>query len=95
MKDESFVEMWYNEVKDYDFETNTCSAECGHYTQVVWATTEYLGCGERYCPSLGGYLVVCNYAPAGNFPTQPYKNCQPCSRCPDGYKCSDRLCQPP
>ncbi|XP_022336357.1 glioma pathogenesis-related protein 1-like [Crassostrea virginica] len=94
-KADSYVQMWFDEVKDYVFETNTCSAVCGHYTQVVWATTEYVGCGKTYCSNLGGFLVVCNYAPAGNYPTQPYRNCQPCSRCPEGYTCSDRLCRPP
>ncbi|XP_052703442.1 uncharacterized protein LOC128179829 [Crassostrea angulata] len=94
-KADSYVQMWYAEVKDYTFETNGCSAECSHYTQVVWATTEYIGCGKTYCANLNGFLVVCNYAPAGNYPTQPYRNCQPCSRCPEGYSCSDRLCRPP
>ena len=29
-------EGWYNEISDYDFESNTCraGAVCGHYTQV-------------------------------------------------------------
>ena len=31
-----FVNLWYDEVKDYTFETNSCkdNAVCGHYTQV-------------------------------------------------------------
>lgn len=33
-KADSYVQMWYAEVKDYTFETNGCSAECSHYTQV-------------------------------------------------------------
>ena len=28
------VASWYNEVKDYDYDRNECSAVCGHYTQV-------------------------------------------------------------
>ena len=49
----------------------------GHYTQLVWAHTEEVGCGLVYYRSncLGQYqedkyfqtLVVCNYAIAGNF----------------------------
>lgn len=33
-KADSYVQMWYAEVKDYNFETNGCSAECSHHTQV-------------------------------------------------------------
>ena len=34
------VQDWYNEVDDYDYETNSCAenAVCGHYTQVLQAT---------------------------------------------------------
>ena len=49
----------------------------GHYTQMVWATTEEIGCGQVYYQSncRGQYqedefyetLVVCNYAKAGNY----------------------------
>lgn len=28
------VELWYNEVRDYNYDTGACSAVCGHYTQV-------------------------------------------------------------
>ena len=27
---------WANEDVDYNFESNTCNAVCGHYTQIVW-----------------------------------------------------------
>ena len=40
----------------------------GHYTQVVWADTEELGCGMVYYKSNTDYetLTVCNYAMGGN-----------------------------
>ena len=38
---------------------------CGHYTQVVWANTLSVGCGVAVCPT--GTIVVCNYAPPGNY----------------------------
>ena len=40
----------------------------GHYTQVVWAETESLGCGLAYYSKDAGYegLLVCNYKDAGN-----------------------------
>ena len=28
------VEAWNNEVADYNYEGNSCTAVCGHYTQV-------------------------------------------------------------
>ncbi len=28
------IQAWYDEVADYSYVTNTCSAVCGHYTQV-------------------------------------------------------------
>ena len=30
-----FVQSWYNEVDDYDFDSNSCNRVCGHYTQVT------------------------------------------------------------
>ena len=41
---EDAVKSWADEVKDYDYENNKCSKVCGHYTQIVWATTEAVGC---------------------------------------------------
>lgn len=65
------VDMWASELADYDYETNTCSAVCGHYTQIVWATSRRLGCGMTTCDS--GTLVYCNYDPPGNWIGQsPY-----------------------
>ena len=28
------IQAWYNEVGNYDYDTNSCSGVCGHYTQV-------------------------------------------------------------
>ena len=43
------------------------SESTGHFTQMVWAGTQALGCGSAQC-SIGGaqgHLFVCNYSPAG------------------------------
>ena len=66
---------WAAEAFDYDYSTNTCSTVCGHYTQIVWRSTEFFGCGIENCtvnsPFGPGFpnwtFVVCNYAPPGNF----------------------------
>ncbi|XP_039354659.1 glioma pathogenesis-related protein 1-like [Mauremys reevesii] len=95
------IRNWYNEVTDYNFETRYCTRMCGHYTQVVWATSYKVGCAVQFCPSVTGFKgltngahFVCNYAPAGNYPTQPYKTGAACSDC-NGEKCVDKLCENP
>ncbi len=73
--------LWAGEAADYDYATNGCSGVCGHYTQIVWRSTDFLGCGIKNCtvntPFGPGFpnwtLVVCNYQPPGNFVGQrPY-----------------------
>lgn len=58
------VDMWYDEVKLYDFNNQGFSMNTGHFTQVVWKGSKNLGCGFA-CGS--GCVVTCNYYPAGNY----------------------------
>jgi hypothetical protein len=42
-----------------------------HYTQLVWAETNKVGCGWSWCPSvallgMSGEFLVCKYSPGGN-----------------------------
>ena len=37
----------------------------GHYTQMVWRKTRFLGCARIECN--GNMIVVCNYDPPGNY----------------------------
>uniref|UniRef100_G1KH00 SCP domain-containing protein n=1 Tax=Anolis carolinensis TaxID=28377 RepID=G1KH00_ANOCA len=91
---------WYNEVNDYTFESNSCTKVCGHYTQIVWATSYKVGCAVQFCQRVtntgitNGAHFVCNYGPAGNYPTKPYKSGRPCSDCM-GEKCIQNLCENP
>ena len=59
---------WASEVEYYDYATNSCAPGqmCGHYTQIVWADTERLGCGMAICAD-GSEEWVCNYDPPGNY----------------------------
>ncbi|XP_015712309.1 glioma pathogenesis-related protein 1-like [Coturnix japonica] len=89
---------WFNEVSNYDFNTRRCTGKCGHYTQVVWATSYKVGCAVHFCHriyNLQGFNnvahFVCDYGPAGNYPTKPYKAGQPCSECRND-QCVDNLC---
>ncbi|XP_020651059.3 peptidase inhibitor 16 [Pogona vitticeps] len=95
------VENWYNEYQYYNISTLACEEDqmCGHYTQVVWARSERVGCGTVFCKTLENlndtdmHLVVCNYKPPGNVKGhKPYKEGEPCSMCPEGYSCKDSLC---
>jgi uncharacterized protein YkwD len=42
------------------------SAAVGHYTQMIWANTLAIGCGVATGGPFGR-VIVCNYAPGGNF----------------------------
>jgi uncharacterized protein YkwD len=56
---------WASESSDYNYESNRCRKVCGHYTQIVWATTREIGCGVA---REGRREVwVCNYDPPGNY----------------------------
>ena len=84
----------YTEFLGYDFESGTCDLSllvdgqpsCGHYTQLVWAETRYVGCGVALCPSLenvdesgyeGSLLVACNYYKAGNWVVNSSRTADP------------------
>jgi hypothetical protein len=67
------VAAWISEEEDYDYASNTCNGVCGHWTQVVWATTERVGCGIHTCPGLQYCSsIVCNYGPGGNDGNRPF-----------------------
>ncbi|NXS51699.1 PI16 inhibitor, partial [Brachypteracias leptosomus] len=98
------VEDWNAEEKFYNLTTSTCvpGQMCGHYTQVVWASTHQIGCGASFCEKIDGietedmYLLVCNYYPPGNMKgRKPYKEGSSCSGCPQDTVCVDSLCVSP
>ena len=61
------IDKWGAESADYSAEHGTCAPnrQCGHYTQIVWATSVEVGCGMAVCPTLD-QVWVCNYRPRGN-----------------------------
>lgn len=69
MTPQAAVKLWNDEKADYDYESNTCSAVCGHYTQVVWADSKKVGCATVTYRHNGmrHQVWVCQYDPAGNF----------------------------
>ncbi|MEA5619190.1 CAP family protein [Cronbergia sp. UHCC 0137] len=63
------VNAWYNEIKDYNFQSPGFSSKTGHFTQVVWKSTSKLGCGiasGKY-NNMYARFVVCQYTTPGNF----------------------------
>lgn len=58
------TEMWYEEIKDYNFAAPGFSQATGHFTQVVWRNSTKLGCGRAMCGF--GVYYVCRYSPGGN-----------------------------
>jgi len=61
------VDAWGAESADYSPASDSCAPnrQCGHYTQIVWPSTEEVGCGMSVCPTLG-QVWVCRYRPKGN-----------------------------
>jgi len=96
------IQSWYDENAYYSYETLACAdgQMCGHYTQVVWATSRHVGCAYHPCQPLRGSFskatyLVCNYGPAGNYAgAKPYTKGPACSQCGSGAGwCSkDGLC---
>ncbi|XP_071891141.1 glioma pathogenesis-related protein 1-like [Anas platyrhynchos] len=94
------ITSWYNEVKDYNYTTNSCRRVCGHYTQIVWARSYKVGCAVHFCPTVQYFsgknaaLFICNYGPAGNYGWHPYETGAACSKC-KGDQCAKNLCRNP
>jgi len=94
------VQAWYDEVVTYAFDPVDINPfkfnyNAGHYTQVVWASSEELGCGQVLYKDGDWFknIVVCNYAKGGNMVGKAmYEAGEPCSLCPSGSFCDDSLC---
>nr|WPD49276.1 hypothetical protein [Hirudo nipponia] len=98
------IQKFFDEKKDYIYSQTKCRerAVCGHYTQVVWADSEYVGCAATVCSGkreegkVSGTLMVCNYGPGGNYRgAKPFKVGRACSECETGYRCRNDLCYKP
>lgn len=58
------VAAWMSEEANYNYATNSCTARCGHYTQVIWRSTRRVGCGVAR--NAKREVWVCDYDPHGN-----------------------------
>ncbi len=60
------VKLWYDEIKNYNFDHPNLVVS-GHFTQVVWKSTEEIGCAKSYSAKSYTTYLVCNYNPMANF----------------------------
>jgi len=60
------VDMWYNEIKMYDFNNPGFSEATGHFTCLVWKSSTTFGMGISINPSSGTVDIVMNTSPPGN-----------------------------
>lgn len=64
---------WFDEGKKYNYRRATFTGATGHFTQVVWKSSKYLGIGVARSDK--GVVYVCaNYDPRGNMMTQFLQN---------------------
>lgn len=69
-----------------------CRPTIGHYTQLMWAETNKVGCGisKYHQDNLKKILLVCNYYPTGNrIGHLIYESGEPCTSCP-GDRCNEK-----
>ncbi|RZF32315.1 hypothetical protein LSTR_LSTR001779 [Laodelphax striatellus] len=96
---------WYEEHVHYTYkqlergDSADRRTQTGHYTQVVWANTDKVGCGfaSFYQTEMkqDQILYVCNYAPSGNYEEEyPYIAGKPnCKAHGMSYSDIDGLCR--
>uniref|UniRef100_A0A5K3FQ23 SCP domain-containing protein n=1 Tax=Mesocestoides corti TaxID=53468 RepID=A0A5K3FQ23_MESCO len=91
--------VWADEFFDYNFSNNLCKRVCGHYTQMVWATSTEVGCAIKLCDNVYPatyspvHFLVCHYKPWGNIPGEkPYRAGNFCTECPPESTCHRRQC---
>ena len=87
---------WYDEVEIFSnkhIQPFKFSTPTGHYTQLVWADTDKVGCGATSYREGKWFatLYTCNYGPNGNFIRgEMYTDGSACSECSAGSFCSLR-----
>jgi len=99
------INLWYSEVTSFKashIQPYVFAENIGHYSQLVWADAEEIGCGiVQYSYSIWlRSVLVCNYAVKGKDNRNPsnlpggtmYKKGRAGSDCPDGYINDDGLC---
>jgi len=63
---DSPVNAWYNEIKDYNFDSPGYSSATGHFTQLIWKATSQVGCAYVTCNNAWRQYTICEYYSRGN-----------------------------
>jgi len=70
------AQSWVDEKEYYHYGRvnvdDTCDVgkQCGHYTQIIWEESSYVGCGMSQYETgskKGWYVIVCKYKTPGNY----------------------------
>ncbi|XP_067825624.1 GLI pathogenesis-related 2 [Heptranchias perlo] len=64
-------EAWYNEIKQYDFNSPGFHSGTGHFTQMVWKASREMGVGYA-TDGKGMFMAVAVYNPSGNITNPGY-----------------------
>lgn len=93
---------WINEESSYDCPSGNCrQPPCGHWTQMIWNDTERVGCAIQKCVNgtvtkegapagwVGAELLVCRYAPPGNYRGQAAVGSTQCDAGAKNSGCGD------
>ncbi|XP_044597277.1 Golgi-associated plant pathogenesis-related protein 1-like isoform X3 [Cotesia glomerata] len=71
---------WYSAVKHYNFfkepDILHTNVNTGHFTQLIWSTSQYFGVGKARSRS-GKIIVVATYKPIGNISGHFQRNVSP------------------
>jgi hypothetical protein len=59
------IDAWYNEFNLYNYSMPQYGGKAGHFTQLVWASSQKIGVGISFNPK-GSLVVVMEFFPAGN-----------------------------
>jgi hypothetical protein len=94
VKWQAAIDSWYNEIELFpasSVASYSFSQQTGHYSQLVWAATDRIGCGVTQFRKgrFNARLYVCNYGTTGNIVRRSvYKQGTACSSCPCNFQCS-------
>ncbi|XP_017014662.3 uncharacterized protein [Drosophila takahashii] len=72
---DQIMRLWYQEKYNYNYYRPSFDLYTGHFTQMVWRETEFLGVGVASNDS--HIWIVCNYHPPGNVSGHYKENVQP------------------
>ena len=55
---DSALKMWYNENKYYNYKSGQFSPSTGHFTQMIWKGTHYVGCASAKSRRTGRIYIA-------------------------------------